>query len=91
MRRKPPRLGAPAFGAGELFRIENDSGAVVAQLSVGESEFWVADESARHPAKTAPPLSGAQESQPRVAGCTSEALTSFLNLAHPDCLSNSAL
>jgi len=54
MRRKPPRLGAPAFGAGELFRIENDSGAVVAQLSVGESEFWVADESARHPAKTAP-------------------------------------
>jgi len=34
-----------AFGAGELFRIENESGAVVARLSVGESEFWVADES----------------------------------------------
>ena len=49
-----PAWGPPAFGAGELFRIENDSGAVVAQLSVGESEFWVADESARHPAKTAP-------------------------------------
>ena len=43
-----------AFGAGELFRIENESGSVVAQLSVGESEFWVADESAPHPAKTAP-------------------------------------
>ena len=34
-----------AFGAGELFRIEAPDGAVVAQLSVGESEFWVADES----------------------------------------------
>jgi PhnB protein len=32
-----------AFGAGELFRIEND-GAVVAQLSVGTAEFWLADE-----------------------------------------------
>jgi PhnB protein len=37
-----------AFGAGELFRIDDDSGAVVAQLSVGESEFWVADESPEH-------------------------------------------
>jgi len=34
-----------AFGAGELFRIETPDGAVVAQLSLGESEFWVADES----------------------------------------------
>jgi len=37
-----------AFGVGELFRIENESGAVVAQLSLGESEFWVADESPEH-------------------------------------------
>src|SRR5258708_38976578 len=37
-----------AFGAGELFRIEATDGAVVAQLSVGESEFWVADESPEH-------------------------------------------
>jgi len=37
-----------AFGAGELFRIDDDSGAVVARLSVGESEFWVADESPQH-------------------------------------------
>jgi|SRR5438552_844672 len=36
-----------AFGARELFRIEND-GSVVAQLAVGESEFWVADESPEH-------------------------------------------
>ena len=33
-----------AFGAGELFRIENE-GAVVAQLSVGTADFWLADES----------------------------------------------
>jgi PhnB protein len=34
-----------AFGAGELFRVEDESGGVVAQLSVGAAEFWVADES----------------------------------------------
>ena len=34
-----------AFGAGELFRLDNESGEVVAQLSVGTAEFWVADES----------------------------------------------
>ena len=37
-----------AFGAAELFRIGNDSGAVVARLSVGKDEFWVADESPEH-------------------------------------------
>src|SRR6266700_878785 len=37
-----------AFGAGELFRIEAPDGAVVARLSVGEAEFWVADESPEH-------------------------------------------
>jgi PhnB protein len=34
-----------AFGARELFKVEDPTGAVVAQLAVGESEFWVADES----------------------------------------------
>src|SRR6266852_3264898 len=34
-----------AFGAGELFRIDDASGAVVARLSVGAAEFWLADES----------------------------------------------
>jgi PhnB protein len=34
-----------AFGAGELFRIDDASGAVVARLSVDGAEFWVADES----------------------------------------------
>ena len=37
-----------AFGAGELFRLEDEGGEVVARLSVGESEFWVADESPEH-------------------------------------------
>lgn len=37
-----------AFGAEELFRIENEGGEVVAQLSVGGAEFWLADESPEH-------------------------------------------
>jgi PhnB protein len=37
-----------AFGAQELFRIDDDSGAVVARLSVSGAEFWVADESPNH-------------------------------------------
>jgi PhnB protein len=38
-----------AFGADELFRIDDESGgAVVARLSPGESEFWLADESPEH-------------------------------------------
>ena len=37
-----------AFGADELFRIDNDAGEVVAQLSVAGAEFWLADESPEH-------------------------------------------
>ena len=37
-----------AFEADELFRVENPSGEVVARLSVGGGEFWVADESPEH-------------------------------------------
>lgn len=37
-----------AFGASELFRIDAEDGAVVAQLSVGDANFWVADESPEH-------------------------------------------
>ena len=37
-----------AFGAEELFRIESEDHHVVAQLSVGGAEFWVADESPEH-------------------------------------------
>lgn len=35
---------AAAFGAREIFLIENN-GSVVARLAVGSAEFWVADES----------------------------------------------
>jgi PhnB protein len=37
-----------ALGAQELFRIENESGEVVAELSVGGAQFWLADESPEH-------------------------------------------
>jgi len=37
-----------AFGAEELFRIDDQTGAVVARLSVRPAEFWVADESPEH-------------------------------------------
>ena len=37
-----------AFGAGELFRMDDPDGAVVAQLSAGGAKFWVADESPAH-------------------------------------------
>jgi PhnB protein len=33
-----------AFDAVELHRVENDAGAIVAQLSVGGAIFWVSDE-----------------------------------------------
>jgi len=37
-----------AFGASVLFRLDGEDGDVVAQLSVGGAEFWVADESPQH-------------------------------------------
>jgi PhnB protein len=37
-----------AFGAKVLFRIDDDQGAVVGQLSADGAEFWVADESPEH-------------------------------------------
>jgi len=37
-----------AFGATVLFRVDDESGSVVAQLSVDGAEFWVADESPEH-------------------------------------------
>jgi PhnB protein len=37
-----------AFGAVELFRIDSESGHVVAQLAVDGADFWVADESPEH-------------------------------------------
>jgi len=37
-----------ALGATEVFCIEAPDGAVVAQLTIGDSAFWVADESPEH-------------------------------------------
>ena len=37
-----------AFGAAEVSRIEDPSGAVVARLSVDGAEFWLSDESPEH-------------------------------------------
>ena len=37
-----------AFGAIEVFRIEDPGGSVVSRLSVEGAEFWVADESPTH-------------------------------------------
>ena len=37
-----------AFGATEILKLESPDGAVVAQLALGPSEFWVADESPEH-------------------------------------------
>ncbi|HWB04343.1 MAG TPA: hypothetical protein VG796_15040 [Verrucomicrobiales bacterium] len=37
-----------AFGAVELFRVEDPGGDVVARLSVEGAEFWVSDESPSH-------------------------------------------
>ncbi len=37
-----------AFGAVEIFRTEGEDGTVVAQLSVGDCDFWLADEAPEH-------------------------------------------
>jgi PhnB protein len=37
-----------AFGARVLFKVEDPDGAVVAQLALGQSDFWLADESPEH-------------------------------------------
>ena len=42
---KAVELYQAAFAAKELFRHDDPTGAVVAQLAVGKSDFWLADES----------------------------------------------
>jgi PhnB protein len=37
-----------AFGAAEVYRVEDPGGSVVSRLSVEDAEFWVADESPEH-------------------------------------------
>jgi PhnB protein len=37
-----------AFGAIEVYRVEDPTGSVVARLSIDGAEFWLADESPEH-------------------------------------------
>ncbi len=37
-----------AFGAIEVYRVEDPGGAVVARLSIERAEFWLSDESPEH-------------------------------------------
>jgi PhnB protein len=37
-----------AFGATEVFRLEDPDGGVVARLSINGAEFWLSDESPEH-------------------------------------------
>ena len=37
-----------AFGAKEIYRVEDPGGAVVSRLSVDGAEFWLSDESPEH-------------------------------------------
>jgi PhnB protein len=37
-----------AFGAVEVFRVEDPGGSVVSRLSIEGAEFWVSDESTEH-------------------------------------------
>jgi PhnB protein len=37
-----------AFGAAEVYRVEDPGGSVVSRLSVEGAEFWLADESPEH-------------------------------------------
>ena len=47
-----------AFGAVETFRVDNDAGEIVATLSIGGAEFWVADEAPDHAAFSPESVSG---------------------------------
>src|SRR4029079_2410348 len=40
---------APSLGAVQLHRFENEDGEIVARLTIGEADFWVADDDAHSP------------------------------------------
>ena len=48
-----------AFGAREALRLESPTGDVVAQLVVGDADFWVSDESPAHGNHSPESLGGA--------------------------------
>ena len=67
-----------AFGAVEVYRIEDPDGSVVARLSVEGAEFWLADESPEH----------ANYSPETVGGATARMI---LTVPDPDALFAKAL
>jgi len=76
-----------AFGASELFRIENEKGEVVARLSVGTAEFWVADESPEHLNFSPESLGGGTVRMVMTVGdpdaAFERAITAGANVVHP--------
>src|SRR5260370_38821481 len=47
-----------AFGAKEVYRLEDPGGGVVVRLSVNGAEFWLSHESADHANATPDPIGG---------------------------------
>jgi PhnB protein len=47
-----------AFGASEVYRVEDPGGGVVAKLSVNGAEFWLSDESPEHGSERPESLGG---------------------------------
>jgi PhnB protein len=67
-----------AFGAVEVFRVEDPTGAVVARLRVDEAEFWLSDESPEN-----------QNFSPEsLGGCT---VRMILTVADPDSVFDQAV
>jgi PhnB protein len=60
-----------AFGAVEIYRVEDPGGAVVSQLSVDGAQFWVSDESPEHANFSPESLGGGS-------------VRMILTVAHPD-------
>ena len=47
-----------AFGAKEVYRLEDPGGGIVVRLSVNGAEFWLSQESADHAAVSPDPIGG---------------------------------
>ena len=67
-----------AFGATELMRIESPDGLVVAELTIGQAKFFIADESPEH-----------GNLSPLTAGGVTVRMGLFVN--NPDAMADSAI
>lgn len=73
-----------AFGAIEKFRTPADSGSVVAQLSIEDADFWLADESPEH-------QNFSPESLPSNTGVRRSTVRIVLIVDDPDTVFNQAI